>query len=140
MWTIDHHQGDSVVSATAIGDFETNIARFRDDDRVNLLTCYAAMADVFPAMAEDVKFDFVFYDADHTAEACEEFWKGVEPHLPCECRLLYDDADWDGMVRLGELAEAAGFQDVTPRPLHRASGDKSSPSTYTLRVMARYAG
>ena len=80
----------------------------------------------------------MFYDAEHSDEACHGFYWRVKPLLAKRCILAFDDADWPEMSELGRLAvEDGGFEDVTRRDLYRSNEDKANRATYTLRVMAR---
>lgn len=131
--TIDHHLGDDWCPSTPVATFEENIAphigdrpfRFINDD----------MRTALPELTG--RFGFVFYDADHTAEAVAEFWTLALPLLEKRCTLVFDDADWDDQSTLIGLAEAAGFRSVRDVPFHRPPGDKGDPETFTLEIMER---
>lgn len=138
--TIDHHLGDDKISRSSRDTFLMSVA---DNATVaNLSSFHVDFRDWKEAldprfMDSEVRYDFVFYDAQHTTEASSRFWSSINWLIDSTCLLLYDDADWDGMKPLGDLAIGEGFEDVTRRPLQRLPGDKNNPETYTLRVLRR---
>lgn len=131
--SIDHHQGDQWAPSVPVAKFEQNVDPFVGDRRVRFIN--ADMLDAIPDLTES--FGFVFYDADHTAQAVADFWRVAVDKLAARCTLVYDDADWADQSTLRALAEADGFRVVTDRPFHRGDGDKHDPRTYTLEVMER---
>lgn len=134
--TVDHHRGDVHVARghSSPSAFMSTIGKHGDLlDRVKLAAAfipYQQLLTMHPG-----PYDFVFYDGQHTPEDCEEFWRRVQ--LSPNCILCYDDADWECMQRLGELAEADNFKDVTRLVLQRLEDDKNADETYTLRVLRR---
>jgi predicted O-methyltransferase YrrM len=131
--TIDHHRGDPWAGAVPASAFEQNVDPFVGDRRFRSIN--ADMLDVIPDLTES--FGFVFYDADHRADAVAAFWAAVRDKLDRHCILVFDDADWEEQSTLRTLAEADGFVVVTDRPFHRGGDDKHDPLTYTLEVMHR---
>ena len=138
--SIDHHRGDRNTGETSFEECKRNVETFVEGKDVTL--CNEAFEEVLPALRE--QFDFVFYDAMHTTEACEKFWECVVGKLQARCVLLYDDADWKEMWRLGELARAAGFREVTRFALQRNEGGKDDQAAelaprgdYTVAVYLR---
>lgn len=133
--TIDHHLGDDWCPATSIDEFQANIAPHLGERAFTFLN--ADMRDALPAL--DGEFDFVFYDADHTAAAVADFWDLAQGLLADDCTLVFDDADWAEQSTLRRLAESAGFEVVTAEPFVRYDDDKRDPRTYTLEIMERVA-
>ena len=86
-----------------------------------------------------LRFDlaFVFYDADHAAEAVAEFWSLVVDLLEPDCTLVFDDADWDEQSTLRDLAAGAKFEMITEEPFVQHPADKHHADTYTLEIMRR---
>lgn len=131
--TIDHHRGDKWCGHTSVDDFMANIKPYVGDRRFTNIT-----ADMREALADlSGTFGFVFYDADHTAEAVAEFWEFGAHLLEDRCTLVFDDADWAEQSTLRDIAERDGFRVITDRPFLRTDGDKHDPQTYTLEVMQR---
>jgi predicted O-methyltransferase YrrM len=131
--TIDHHQGDAWSGGTSFDTFMQNVEPYVGDrwfDAIN-----GDMRAALPTLGGT--FGFVFYDADHTAEAVAEFWRLAAGLLDDRCTLVFDDADWVEQSTLRTLAEADGFVVVTDVEFYRPSGDKHDPLTYTLEVMRR---
>ena len=136
--TIDHHNGDNIVRASPPAVFLSNLShsnRWGDHREVGLSIRFVSYQRGL--LETERKFGFVFYDGAHTPEDCEEFWSLLYAHLQDKCVVAYDDADWRNMTRLGELAEKAGFRDVTRRALYRGAKDKNDPTTYTIKVLER---
>ena len=131
--TVDHHYGDQWCPSTQVAAFEENVDPFIGDRPFSFLN--DDMVSALPTLPGG--FGFVFYDADHTAEADAAFWVAVEPLLAERCTLVFDDADWADQSTLRGLAEGSGFRVVTGRPFHRGDHDKHDPTTYTLEVMER---
>jgi len=131
--TIDHHAGDNWCPGTPFERFLDNVEPFVGRRKFSPIN--RPMADALPKLSG--KFGFCFYDADHTAQAVAEFWDLAVDLLDDECTLCFDDADWVEQSTLRTLAESAGFEVVTDRPLWRGGGDKHDPETYTLEVMRR---
>lgn len=131
--TIDHHQGDRWCSPTSADDFEKNIAPHLAGRPFTFHN--ADMRDVLPEL--DGRFGFVFYDADHTAEAVADFWTLAADLLEPDCTLVFDDADWDDQSTLRDLAIAEGFEVVRTDPFVRHEADKRDPDTFTLEIMRR---
>lgn len=131
--TIDHHKGDDWCPATSVVEFETNIAPHIGDRPFRSIN--NDMRTVLPAL--EGRFGFVFYDADHTADAVTEFWKLAEPLLEPECTLVFDDADWTDQGFLRVLAETDGFEVIRTEPFVRHQADKHDHNTYTLEIMVR---
>lgn len=131
--TIDHHGGDAWVPATSFDEFSANVAPYVGDRSFIVLN--EDMATAIPSL--DGGFGFVFYDADHSAAAVEQFWNLVVDKLDSRCTLTFDDADWEEQSTLRELAEADGFGVATSIPFVRHDGDKYHASTYTLEIMGR---
>lgn len=131
--TIDHHQGDDWSGGTSFETFLDNVAPYvggRDFDPIN-----EDMRTALPTLGGT--FQFVFYDADHTAAAVADFWDLAAGLLDESCTMVFDDADWVEQSTLRTLAEADGFEVVTDTPFHRGEADKHDPETYTLEVMRR---
>ena len=143
--TIDHHHGDVWCDAVPIDEFERNIAwgwrHGLDEQSVMLGIYYQPFAEAIPRLP-DQSVTFVFYDADHSPEACAEFWQCVEPKLAPRCLFLFDDADWVGGDVLRDAALAAGFKDVARYPYRRGGkgNGKEDPRTFTLATMSRGVG
>lgn len=133
--TIDHHRGDEWCPSTSADDFLANV-----DPHVGGRAFTFVNDDMLAALpALDGRFGFVFYDADHTAEAVADFWSLVVDLLEPDCTLIFDDADWADQSTLIGLAESVGFVSVRSEPFVRGDGDKHDPQTYTLEVMRRSA-
>lgn len=131
--TIDHHRGDAWCPSTSFEEFSRNVAPFVGDRKF-----HAINDDMRVALPELVgTFQFVFYDADHTASAVADFWELAVGLLDDECVLTFDDADWAEQSTLRGLAERDGFVSVTALPFWRGASDKADPGTYTLEVMRR---
>lgn len=131
--TIDHHKGDFWCPATSFDEFMANVEPFVGDRRFTPID--GDMADALPRL--DGRFGFVFYDADHAADAVVEFWSLAAGMMDDQCTLVFDDADWDDQSILRGLAEADGFGVVTEHDFWRGQGDKGNRETYTLEVMRR---
>ena len=131
--TVDHHQGDQWCPSTSFDTFLENVQPYVADR--SFVTINDDMEFALPNLSG--LFGFCFYDADHTAEAVETFWRVGASLLAPDCVLVFDDADWEEQSTLRTLAEADGFQVVTGREFHRPEGDKNDPETYTLEVMRR---
>jgi len=131
--TIDHHQGDQWSGGTSFATFLDNVDPLIGGRTFSALN--ADMRQAIPALTGE--FDFVFYDADHTATAVADFWDLAAPLLADRCTLVFDDADWAEQSTLRGLAKASGFVVVTGREFVRGGGDKDNPETYTLEVMRR---
>ena len=131
--TIDHHQGDKWCPRTSFDEFRDNVASFVGDREFSPIN--DDMSAALPAL--DGEFGFVFYDANHTAEAVAEFWHLAAGLLADDCTLAFDDADWREQSTLRTLAEGDGFEVVTELEFWRGKRDKGDPATYTLEVMRR---
>lgn len=131
--TVDHHQGDNWTSKTSSADFEANIAQYLNGRPFTFVN--DDMRTALPALT--CRFGFVFYDADHIAQAVADFWSLAMPLLEPACTLVFDDADWDDQSTLIGLAEAAGFRSVRDVPFERHEHDKGDPETFTLEIMRR---
>lgn len=132
--SVDHHKGDKHVKPSEIKEFLVNVEPFID--------CGVYHEWVFEPFETSVPalpgwFDFMYYDATHTPEACDEFWRVASPLMPDRCRLLYDDADWKEMWRLGELAQAHGFKNRTRYEFRRGTKQQVDSTAYTMAVMER---
>lgn len=134
--TIDHHGGDSCVAASDPTEFREAIRPFV---AAGALGSVFAVYEPFEVAIPKIQgwFDFVYYDATHTPEACEAFWSAVSSKLAPRCRVLWDDADWPQMARLGELALANGFRDVTRFPFARGAKESADSDAYTMAVVER---
>jgi predicted O-methyltransferase YrrM len=132
--TIDHHHGDPWSAPTSIETFRRNIAPVVGDR--DFTVEYESM-DVL-AEHPDARYDFVFYDASHTAEAVAEFWS-VAAHAFAESVLLvFDDADWPGQATMTKRALRDRFHSIRTREFYRdAELDKLAPDTFTLEAMQR---
>jgi predicted O-methyltransferase YrrM len=135
LWSVDHHKGDHWCPHTRPSEFEGNVRPYVNG--VALGPIFKPFSEALGSVPDELKF--VFYDADHTTEACEQFWGCVSIKLAANCVLVFDDADWDGMARLRELAAVDGFEVVPGDPFRRGPMDKATPDTFTLQVMARGA-
>lgn len=135
--SIDHHRGDRWSSPSSHDDFKRTIAPrlWARNGEIRLKDHAEDFREAIPKIPGE--FSLVFYDADHSATACADFWDLVASKLASRCYLLFDDADWASMQALRGPARDAGFQAVTGRPLVRHPGDKGHPDTYTLEVMVR---
>ena len=133
--TIDHHQGDQWCHATSADHFRANVEPYVCDREFTFIN--DDMLAALPTL--DGRFGFVFYDADHTAEAVADFWALAVDLLELDCTLIFDDADWDDQSTLIGLAESVGFVSVREEPFVRCEADKHDPQTYTLEVMRRSA-
>ncbi len=138
LWTIDHHEGDEHCSPTSSTEFEENIRGYAD--RRLQSRGLVAIFEPFESALESVpdNLGFVFYDADHSIEAVEDFWEIVHPKLSRVCSLLVDDADWPGSLRLMRLAENDGFRVAGwSGATYRGKRDKADPRTNTMGVLIR---
>jgi predicted O-methyltransferase YrrM len=133
--TIDHHEGDEWSGPTLHSNFVDNVTPYIRGRR-EFRDVQAPFADALSQL-DSPQFDFVFYDADHTAEAVAKFWAYAEPLLLPRCTLVFDDADWDDQATMFKLAEQAGFDRVDDQPHVRHRRDKKDPMTYTLGIMVR---
>lgn len=133
--TIDHHEGDEWCPPTSADEFRANVEPYVGGRTFTFVN--ADMCDALPAL--DGRFGFVFYDADHTAEAVAEFWELAVDLLEPSCTLIFDDADWEDQSTLIGIAESAGFVSVRSEPFVRSDADKADPQTYTLEIMERSA-
>lgn len=131
--TVDHHRGDPWSSGVPVDVFLKHIAPYTGERLMQFVE--ADMREALTWLPSG--FDFVFYDADHSAEGVADFWKLVLPLLARKCTLVFDDADWDEQSTLTALAEADGFVSVRSRDFYRGEKDKRDPETYTLEVMRR---
>lgn len=131
LYSIDHHNGDNKVPKSTVAEFELNIQESLD--KVSLVPVYQDFRKFWDWGISG--FGLVFYDAEHTEQACIDFWTGLRGKFSPGCILLYDDADWEEMKPLGRMAEAAGFQARTRLPIRRLKGDKRNSETYTLKVL-----
>lgn len=131
--TIDHHQGDQWCPATSADEFLANVEPYVGGRTFTFVN--DDMRSALPAL--DGRFGFVFYDADHTAEAVADFWTLAVGLLEPDCTLIFDDADWEDQSTLVGLAESAGFVSVRSEPFVRGDDDKRDQRTYTLEVMRR---
>lgn len=135
--TLDHHNGDGHAPKTPAYQFHILVGAFHPKRDVRLEVLFRDFREVLSSVLYENKWGFVFYDAEHTAAACLDFWREIEDDLSDRCVLAYDDADWNEMQLLGMLATAAGFKDCTRRELVRGDGGKRDSNTHTLRVMRR---
>lgn len=131
--TIDHHRGDHWCSPTSIDDFTRNVEPYVGERSFTVVN--DDMRAALPAL--EGTFGFVFYDADHTAEAVADFWALAVDLLEPECTLVFDDADWEDQSTLIGLAESAGFESIRREAFKRYEADKHDPQTYTLEIMRR---
>lgn len=134
LWTIDHHKGDEWCSPTTAAEFEENIAGYIGSRQ--LLAIYEPFDEALSRVPGGLRF--VFYDADHSLEAVEDFWRIVHPKLSRACSLLMDDADWPASDRLIMRAEQDGFR-MAPwsGSFYRGKRDKADPRTNTIGVLVR---
>jgi predicted O-methyltransferase YrrM len=131
--TVDHHLGDQWSNATSPDRYRRNMQPYVGKRHFKQID--ADFKVVLPELYPD--FGFVFYDADHTAQAVCDFWRDAASLCLPKCTLVFDDADWSGQSALTVLAEGSGFRSVRTRDFHRGADDKRSPDTYTLEVMVR---
>lgn len=133
--TIDHHRGDQWCPGTSADEFRANVDPYVQGRAFAFIN--DDMRSALPAL--DGRFGFVFYDADHAAEAVADFWALAVDLLEPECTLIFDDADWDDQSTLIGMAESVGFVSVRSEPFVRSDADKHDPAVYTLEVMRRSA-
>lgn len=134
LWTIDHHEGDANCQPTETAEFEDNIRGYAGQG--NPVAIYAPFEDALDSVPDDLRF--VFYDADHSVEASESFWRLVQPKLGEYCVIIVDDADWQGGKRLHQLATLDGFKVAEwSGTTYRGSRDKADPRTNTIEVLTR---
>ena len=98
--------GDIDITVTK-EDFINNILPYKGENKIKVFNC--DFIDVDRSQIKDV--DLFLYDGDHSFESTKLAVQYFAPTFSNECILLFDDANWDGVVD-GALAgiEQAGLK------------------------------